>query len=265
LRVGDEVKVTPPEESTDAGIEAEDGELDILFEDQDLVVLSKPAGLAVHPGAGRNSGTLAHRLLGRYPEMASIGGRARPGIVHRLDQGTTGVMVVARSEKAYRRLCGAFASREVEKTYMAIIYGTPRPPEGLIELPIGRHPQDRKKMTITHLGRPARTRYRTLGEAKGLAWLELDLLTGRTHQIRVHLKALRRPLVGDPVYGEARWRALPSIVRRPLRLFPRPALHARRLAFVHPGTGEKVSFEAEVPTDLAELWRQVTEMDFPTS
>ncbi len=263
LRPGDQVELEAPEEPIDSPLEAEDGELDVLFEDDDLVVLRKPAGLAVHPGAGRTSGTLAHRLLGRYPETAAVGGPGRPGIVHRLDQGTTGVMVVARSDRAYRRLAAAFAERQVGKTYLAITYAAPRPPCGSIDLPVGRHPQDRKKMAVRKTGRPALTRYRTCREAGGLAWLEIDLLTGRTHQIRVHLKAVGHPLVGDPVYGEARWRALPGKVRRPLRLFPRPALHAWRLAFVHPGSGEPVAFEAAVPEDMGELWRRVTGEEVP--
>jgi len=258
LRSGDEVELAVPERPADARLTAEDGDLDILYEDEDLVVLKKPVGLAVHPGAGRTSGTLAHRLLGRYPETAAVGGPGRPGIVHRLDRDTTGVLVVARTDRAYRHLAAAFAERRVEKAYVAITYAAPRPDEGSIELPIGRHPQDRKKMAVTKTGRPAVTRYRTRLEAGGLAWLEINLLTGRTHQIRVHLKAVGHPLVGDPVYGEARWRSFPGSVRRHLRLFPRPALHARRLAFVHPRTGEPVAFEAEVPEDMSQLWRRVT-------
>lgn len=257
LRAGDEVAVDVPDEPPEAGLEAEAGELAVIHEDVDLVVLDKPAGLAVHPGAGRTRGTLAHRLLFRYPETAGVGGPGRPGIVHRLDRDTTGVLVVARSDLAYRRLSAAFAAREVEKTYLAIVYGVPDP-EGRVELPIGRDPRDRKRMAVRAGGRPAATRYRTLGSAHRVSRLELGLETGRTHQIRVHLKAIGHPLVGDPVYGEARWRGLEQRFRRPLRDFPRPALHAWRLAFAHPATGERVAFEAALPEDMERLWRELT-------
>ena len=216
-----------------------------------------PPGLAVHPGAGRPGGTLANRLLHRYPEIAGIGGPGRPGIVHRLDLDTTGLVAVARSERAYRGLTAAFAARAVAKTYVALVYGSPRPAGGRVEAPIGRDPRDRKRMAVRADGRPAATGYRSLATVHGISWLELDLETGRTHQIRVHLKALGHPLVGDPIYGEARWKGVESRFRRPLAAFPRPALHAWRLAFDHPGTGERLELEAPVPGDLAELWERV--------
>lgn len=261
LKAGDTVDVEPPDAPPDAGIEPECGALRLLHEDGDVVVLDKPAGLAVHPGAGRPTGTLAHRLLGRYPEMAGVGGPGRPGIVHRLDVDTTGVLVAARSERAYRRLAAAFAEREVEKTYLAIVYGVPRQASALIELPIGRDPHDRKRMAVRRDGRPARTRYTCRRSVHGISWLEIDLETGRTHQIRVHLKAVKHPLVGDPVYGEARWRGVERRFQGVLKRFPRPALHAWRLAFDHPGSGERISFEAEVPDDMARLWREVAGAD----
>ena len=257
LAAGDLVECAPPEPREERVL-PEPGDLRVLHEDGDLVVLDKPAGLTVHPGAGRSTGTLAHHLLDRYPEMAGVGGPGRPGIVHRLDQGTSGVIVVARTAAAYHRLARAFASREVDKRYLAIAYGAPSPPEGIIDAPVGRHPQRRKEMTVLPNGRPARTRYRTLAAASGISLLALDLETGRTHQIRVHLKHLGHPLVGDPVYGEARWKGLPRPVQAPLRDFPRPALHAWRLAFTHPGTGERLAFEAAVPEDLSSLWERVS-------
>jgi 23S rRNA pseudouridine1911/1915/1917 synthase len=279
LRAGDEVAVEGPDEPPDAGLEPEAGELAVIHEDADLAVIDKPAGLAVHPGAGRTRGTLAHHLLHRYPETAGVGGPGRPGIVHRLDRDTTGVLVIARTDRTCRALVAAFAAREVEKTYVAIVYGTPRPPVGRVELPIGRDPRDRKRMAVISPptppkgavipppippngaarpgGRPAATRYRTLETAHGVSRLELGLETGRTHQIRVHLKAMGHPLVGDPTYGEARWRGLERRFQRVLRDFPRPALHAFRLAFVHPGTGERVAFTAPVPEDMERLWREV--------
>ncbi|HEX6899428.1 MAG TPA: RluA family pseudouridine synthase [Thermoanaerobaculia bacterium] len=257
VAAGDLVQCEPPEPREERVL-PEPGDLRVLYEDGDLAVLDKPAGLTVHPGAGRSTGTLAHHLLDRYPEMAGVGGPGRPGIVHRLDQGTSGVLVVARTVAAYHRLARAFASREVDKRYLAIAYGAPAPPIGTIDAPIGRHPQRRKEMAVLPGGRPARTRYRTLAAAAGISLLALDLETGRTHQIRVHLKHIGHPLVGDPVYGEARWKGLPRPVQAPLRDFPRPALHAWRLAFEHPGTGERLSFEAAPPEDLRILWEEVT-------
>ena len=262
LSEGDLVECHPPEPKEERVL-PERGDLRVLHEDGQIVVLDKPAGLTVHPGAGRSSGTLAHHLLDRYPEMAGVGGPGRPGIVHRLDQGTSGVIAVARTASAYARLARAFAAREVEKRYLAIVYGEPRPPEGVIEAPIARHRERRKEMAVVPGGRPAKTGYRTLASKAGLALVELDLATGRTHQIRVHMKHAGHPLVGDPVYGEARWRGLPRSVQAPLRDFPRPALHAWRLRFAHPATGEMSSFEAPVPEDFRELWERVTGERFP--
>ncbi|MCP4663374.1 MAG: RluA family pseudouridine synthase [bacterium] len=259
LGAADTVACRPPAESDRAGLEPEVGPpLEVLFEDAELVVLNKPAGMAVHPGAGRRSSTLAHYLLHSYPEMSAVGGPGRPGIVHRLDIDTTGVLVVARSERAYLRLSEAFASRTIRKSYQAIVYGTPQSSDGEIELPIGRHPRDRKRMAIRRNGRPARTRYRRLRSVRGLSWLQLELETGRTHQLRVHLKAIGHPLVGDPVYGEARWRGLERSLERPLLRFPRPALHAWRLAFTHPTTSRSLEVEAPVPEDIRQLWLETT-------
>ncbi len=252
-----------PEEPREERVLPEPGELDLLYEDAELVVLAKPADLTVHPGAGRPTGTLAHRLLARYPEMAGVGGPGRPGIVHRLDRDTSGVMVVARTATAYARLARAFAAREVGKRYLAITYGAPRPPAGTITAPIGRHPAKRMEMAVRADGRSARTGYETLAAASGIALLALDLHTGRTHQIRVHLKSVGHPLVGDPVYGEARWKAQPRSLQERLRDFPRPALHAFRLAFRHPSTREPLAFEAPVPQDLRELWEGGTGTAFP--
>ncbi|HSS77456.1 MAG TPA: RluA family pseudouridine synthase [Thermoanaerobaculia bacterium] len=257
LASGDQVECEPPEPKEERVI-PEAGELNVLYEDSSLVVIDKPAGLTVHPGAGRSTGTLAHRLLNRYPEMAGVGGPGRPGIVHRLDLGTSGVLVVARTASAYARLARAFAAREVSKRYLGIAYGSPSPTTGTIEAAIGRHPQKRMEMAVRTSGRPSRTGYKTIAAKAGISLLEMDLATGRTHQIRVHLKHIGHPLVGDPVYGEARWKALPRPIQPVLRDFPRPALHAWRLALKHPDTGEPLSFEAPVPEDLRELWRAVT-------
>jgi len=262
LAAGDRLACIPPAPKEERVL-PEPGALRVLYEDAALVVIDKPAGLAVHPGAGRATGTLAHHLLDRYPEMAGVGGPGRPGIVHRLDQGTSGVLVAARTPAAYAHLSRAFAVREVEKRYLGIAYGTPSPPAGTVGAPIGRHPQRRQEMAVRAGGRPARTGYRTFAAAGGISLLEMDLATGRTHQIRVHLKSIGHPLVGDPVYGEARWKALPRSSRAALRDFPRPALHAWRLAFQHPATGERLTFEAPVPEDFQELWRAVTGKALP--
>ncbi|MFL6235777.1 MAG: RluA family pseudouridine synthase [Thermoanaerobaculia bacterium] len=266
LAAGDRIECTPPELKEERVL-PEPGDLRVLHEDAEIVVLDKPAGLIVHPGAGRSTGTLAHHLLDRYPEMAGVGGAGRPGIVHRLDQGTSGVLVAARTPAAYARLSRAFASREVSKLYLGIAYGAPSPPAGTIEAPVGRHPQRRQEMAVIFRGqargRPAITHYRTVAAAAGISLLEMDLATGRTHQIRVHLKHLGHPLVGDPVYGEARWKGLPRPVQAPLRDFPRPALHAWRIAFRHPATEETLRFEAPVPEDFRGLWEGVAGTALP--
>jgi 23S rRNA pseudouridine1911/1915/1917 synthase len=262
VAAGDAIACRPPARREER-IAPEAEPLAVIYEDADLAVLDKPAGLTVHPGAGRATGTLAHRLLARYPEIAGVGGAGRPGIVHRLDRETSGVLVVARTPAAYARLARAFAEREVGKRYLAIVYGAPEPPAGVIAAPIGRHPTRRTEMAVRPAGRPARTRYRTVAAAAGIALLALDLETGRTHQIRVHLKSLGRPLVGDPVYGEARWKGLPRKVHGPLAAFPRPALHAWRLAFRHPATGEPLAFEAPMPADLEALWKETTGTGLP--
>jgi 23S rRNA pseudouridine1911/1915/1917 synthase len=261
---GDAVECRPPPQPLDTGLEPEPGDLDVLYEDADLVAVAKTPGVVVHPGAGRDRGTLAHFLLDRFPDIAGVGGRGRPGIVHRLDKDTSGVMVVARNETAYLRLQRAFAARDVAKTYLAIAYGVPRAASGEIDLPIGRHRRERKRMDVRRRGgRPALSRFRCRGSGGGVSLFEIELMTGRTHQIRVHLKAVGHPLVGDPVYGEKRWRSLEPAVRRPLSRFPRPALHAWRLAFAHPVTGEAMAFEAPVPEDLRQLWREVTGGEWP--
>jgi len=257
VAAGDRIDCSPPALKEDRVL-PEPGELRVIHEDADVVVIDKPAGLTVHPGAGRATGTLAHHLLHRYPELAGVGGPGRPGIVHRLDQGTSGALVVARTPLAYARLSRAFATREVEKHYLAIAYGVLSPLSGTIDAPIGRHPQKRREMAVRSSGRPARTGYRTLAGRAGVSLLEMELATGRTHQIRVHLKSIGHPLVGDPVYGEARWKGLPHPVQVFLRGFPRPALHAWRLAFLHPGTGEPLAFEAPVPEEFRTLWERVT-------
>ncbi|MFQ5527912.1 MAG: RluA family pseudouridine synthase [Thermoanaerobaculia bacterium] len=260
---GEWISCDPRSPSQEGRVEPEDGELTILHEDEHLVVLDKPARIAVHPGAGRPDGTIANRLLARYPETGAVGGPGRPGIVHRLDLGTSGVMVVARTATAHLALANAFAERRVKKTYLAIGYGAPADAEGTVVAPIARHAQRRKEMTVLLSGRPAETKYRVLGTENGISVFELTPVTGRTHQIRVHLKHIGHPIVGDPVYGEARWKGLAKASHRILRDFDRPALHARRLELDHPETGESCSFEAPVPEDMKGLWREVAGREWP--
>ena len=263
VSAGQRVTVRLPGLDPDSQLIPETGDLNILFEDEHLVVVDKPAGIAVHPGAGRATGTLAHRLLGQFPEIQGIGGPGRPGIVHRLDLDTTGVIVIARTDAAYLGLSQAFAERRVKKTYIAVAHGNLRQPTTL-EQPIGRHPQDRKRMAVRSDGRPAISHIKPLGIVESVASaVEIDLETGRTHQIRVHMKAAKHPLVGDPIYGEARWKGAPPRFRKTLERFPRPALHARRLRFRHPVEGHAVDIEAPIPEDLAELWRKLSGSDWP--
>lgn len=250
-RIDYRIPAPPP-----AVLESEAEPIRLLHQDEHLLVVDKPAGLVVHPGSGVRSGTLVNRLLHHHPEIASVGSPERPGIVHRLDRGTSGVLAIARTAAAYRRLSRAFAEREVGKVYLAVVYGRPDPQDGTVDLPIGRHPTVRSRMTVipeTRGGRPATTRYRVLATGTGVSLLEIELLTGRTHQIRVHCRAIGHPLVGDPAYGEHRWRHLPPAVRRPLREFPRPALHARTLTLPSIAGAPPVSSTAPVPDDLRAL------------
>jgi 23S rRNA pseudouridine1911/1915/1917 synthase len=253
LRVGASVEWEPPP-AVDERLRPEPGELRLLHEDADLLALDKPAGLVVHPGAGRPEGTLAHRLIARYPELAGVGGPGRPGIVHRLDRGTSGLMLVARTAAAYEQLSRDFAARRVDKRYLGIVWGAPRAGAGEIEAPIGRHPVHRQRMAVRPRGRAARTGWRRLAVAGPAALLALELFTGRTHQIRVHLRPIGHPLLGDPVYGEPRHRAASGAAAAVLAELARPALHAWRIELDHPRTGERLRLEAPVPEDLARLW-----------
>jgi 23S rRNA pseudouridine1911/1915/1917 synthase len=229
--------------------------LDVRYEDEHLAVLVKPAGLVMHPGAGARQGTLAAGLLARYGGLP--GDPARPGLVHRLDRDTTGLLVIARTTLALRRLQAAVAAREVARTYEALVWGEPRHVAGLIAVPIARSRRDRRRMVVARIGgREAVTAYRVV-EPLGIASrLFLDLRTGRTHQIRVHLKHLGHPVVGDPAYGgrPGSWVALPAAergrARRLLAAIDRQALHAAGLVFVHPMTGEPLVFTAARPADM---------------
>ena len=234
--------------------------LAILFEDADILVLDKPAGLVVHPAPGNHDGTLVNALLAHCGDsLQGIGGERRPGIVHRLDKDTSGVMVVAKTEAAMAALSAAFAARDIERAYLALCWGLPAPAGGDIEGAIGRDPRDRKRMALRPDGRgkAALTRYRTLrGFHGGVALLECRLATGRTHQIRVHLASRGYPIVGDKLYlrrPPAIARLLPTQARAALLGFPRQALHAARLGFAHPRTGTALLFETPPPADMQAL------------
>jgi 23S rRNA pseudouridine1911/1915/1917 synthase len=233
--------------------------LAILYEDPDLLVLDKPAGLVVHPAPGNEDGTLVNALLAHCgDQLTGIGGERRPGIVHRLDKDTSGIMVVAKTQFANAALTAAFAARDLDRAYQALVWGLPNPLAGDIEGDIGRDPRDRKRMAVvSRNGRYARTHYRTLRAwAAAVALLECRLATGRTHQIRVHLASRGNPVVGDPLYLRrvpAIARTLPEPVRRRLLDFPRQALHAARLGFSHPRSGELMNFSSEPPADFLKL------------
>ncbi|MSP02697.1 MAG: RluA family pseudouridine synthase [Acetobacteraceae bacterium] len=231
----------------------------ILFEDRDLIVLDKPAGLVVHPAAGNPDGTLVNALLAHCgPGFTGIGAEKRPGIVHRLDKDTSGVMVVAKTQRANDVLTAAFAARDLDRAYLALCWGLPSPLAGEIEGAIGRDKRDRKRMAVVgHGGKAALTYYKVLRTwGTSVALVECRLASGRTHQIRVHMSTQGHPIVGDPVYLRripAAAKSLPDAARRVLLDFPRQALHAASLGFAHPRTGEKLCFETPPPADMAAL------------
>lgn len=248
-----EVRIPPPRK---VEVRPEPIGLRILHSDDHIVVIDKPAGLIVHPAPGHESGTLVSALLWEGGDLSTLGGEDRPGLVHRLDRETSGVLVVARTDEAHRSLTAQFKSRETEKEYLAIVEANPRRDAGDIDAPIGRSPHDRKKMAIRRDGRPAFTHWEVVERfPAGFALLRCFPKTGRTHQIRVHLKSASMPILCDALYGR-RFRVTPSELRgRPKAagespVLARQALHARRLAFAHPATGERVEFEAPLPADM---------------
>jgi 23S rRNA pseudouridine1911/1915/1917 synthase len=232
-RIEAEIPPSPP-----TGLAAEDIPLEVIYEDKDLAVINKPAGLTTHPAPGHPNGTLLNALLARYPELAQ-GEGDRPGIVHRLDKETSGLMVAARSRKAQAALSEQFKERQVTKGYLVLVQGRVEPKTGIIEAAIGRHPLNRKKMAVTEAGREAKSQYNVIQYYKGYTLLEVRIFTGRTHQIRVHLAAIGFPVVGDATYGAAS------------QFFPRQFVHSHKLSFKQPETGETLSFVSELPRDLA--------------
>jgi 23S rRNA pseudouridine1911/1915/1917 synthase len=243
----------PP--AAEAQARAQDIPLTVVFEDEHLIVVDKPAGLVVHPAAGNPDGTLVNALLHHCAGgLSGIGGVARPGIVHRIDKDTSGLMVVAKSDVAHEGLARQFADHSMERAYLAVVNGHPKPPAGTISGRIGRSDANRKKMAVlpkeSSRGKHAVTRYKVLRELDGCALVECRLETGRTHQVRVHLASIGHALLGDPVYGRANAALRPILQKLDFR---RQALHAAVLGFIHPVTGNRLSFSSELPPDMAEL------------
>ena len=231
--------------------------LDIIHEDDDIVVLNKQVGLVVHPGAGNRTGTLVNGLIHHFDQLSSVSGSLRPGIVHRLDKDTSGVIVVAKNDAAHGNIALQFSERTVEKTYLALVWGIPEETEGKIDLPIIRHPKMRTLFTTGEVGRPALTEFRLLEPFEYLSLLELTPRTGRTHQLRVHLSEMGHPIFGDASYGGGESRArgfLPEVTKelsRLAKILNRQALHAMSLVFDHPSIGERVTFVAPMADDIA--------------
>lgn len=241
-----EVNVPPADETAP---EAEAIPLSVIYQDSDIIVVDKPAGLTVHPAPGHPRGTLVNALLAAHPEMRDVGDKLRPGIVHRLDKDTSGLIVVAKNERAQAALQAQLREREVKKTYVALVRGVPEPREGMIEAPIGRNAKNRKKMAVVAGGREATTKYRVVEVIGGgqYSLLEVEPVTGRTHQIRVHLSALGHPIVGDATYGGRS------------EVLGRQFLHAAKLAFAMPPSQRMMEFESPLPADLREALRGLRE------
>ncbi len=242
VAAGDVVEYEPPQ-SQDVVASPEAIPLEIVYEDEDLVIVNKPPGMVVHPAPGHHSGTLVHALLGMGGSWSAAGGEARPGIVHRLDKGTSGLIVAARNDVSHRALAAQLSDRTLSRSYLAVARGLVRSDAGELEGPIGRHPKDRLRMAVVRGGRFARTRYEVIERRRGHTLLRCDLETGRTHQIRVHLAALGHPIAGDVDYGGRR----PGDPQRPM-------LHAWRLRLRHPRTRAEMSFEVPPPADFETFW-----------
>ncbi len=247
---GDTFVVTMPDAAPSALV-AQDLPLDVVYEDDDLIVVNKPRGMVVHPAPGHEDGTLVNALLAHCGDsLSGVGGERRPGIVHRIDKDTSGLLVAAKNDFAHLALSAQLADHTMARTYEAVVCGNLREDAGTVDAPIGRHPTDRKKMAIVPGGREARTHWRVLEPLRGAALLECVLSTGRTHQIRVHMASLGHPVLGDPVYGPK---------KSPYPVEGGQLLHAFRLGFVHPTTGEFMKFEAEPEPRFMEWYRKLRE------
>jgi 23S rRNA pseudouridine1911/1915/1917 synthase len=275
VKLNDRIELSVPDPVA-SEIQPEDIDLDIIFEDEDVIVLNKPAGLVVHPGAGNWSGTLVNALLFRFKgQLSGIGGVERPGIVHRLDKDTSGLMMVAKTDRAHKSLSGQLADRTLSRVYHALVMKVPTPLKGAVNIPIGRHQQQRIKMSIFAPGasaaglrqaKEAKTHYHVIKNIRdALSLVECRLETGRTHQIRVHMAHLRHPLVGDPLYGPQQNALFATVQRagfyedvvRQIMEFPRQALHAKKISFEHPVSGEVMHFEAEYPEDFKAIMHSI--------
>ena len=235
-------------ETKPVDIVPQDIPLDILYQDADVVLVNKPSGMVVHPAAGNESGTLVNALLYHVHDLSGIGGEMRPGIVHRLDKDTSGLILIAKNDAAHAALSEQFKQRTMERHYRAVAHGSFSKEEGLIDAPIGRHPVDRKKMAVVQNGKPSRTEWHVLEHVSGPTYLDVHLLTGRTHQIRVHMLSIGHPLLGDKIYAPN----LKTSVR-----VPRLMLHAYSLAFTHPTTGERMTFRAPLPAAFEETLQKL--------
>jgi 23S rRNA pseudouridine1911/1915/1917 synthase len=244
VQTGDWIQIDLPEPEP-LELIPEEIPLDILYEDEVMIVLNKPAGLVVHPAPGHPTGTLVHALLSHCQNLSGIGGIQRPGIVHRLDRDTSGVMLVAKTDQAHQNLSTQLKNREIKKEYLAVVHGIFKDKKGTLSTVIGRHIRDRKKMSVfTRQGRPAVTSYEVIEEFQDYSLVKIQIYTGRTHQIRVHMKYLNHPVVGDPLYGRG---------TKDQALIRRQALHAKSIAFKHPITGHPLEFEAPLPQDMKNL------------
>ncbi|MDI6809446.1 MAG: RluA family pseudouridine synthase [Candidatus Eisenbacteria bacterium] len=259
----EEIEVHLPEPAP-LGIEPEPLPLDIRYEDAELAVVNKPAGMVVHPGAGVSSGTLVHALLFHLKDLSGIGGIMRPGIVHRLDKGTSGILVVAKTDLSHRNLSSQLKDRKFEKEYLAIVWGSFRQKTGKIATSIGRHKKDRVKMAVVKEGgREAITFFKVLRESRFLTLVSLKPVTGRTHQLRVHLSHIGHPIFGDDRYGGRRRSSSglkqedKRILEELLGIMERPALHARKVAFSHPSSGKRLCFFAKLPPDFRAVMRRL--------
>jgi 23S rRNA pseudouridine1911/1915/1917 synthase len=257
VKADDRIGVELPELQP-ASAQPEDIPIPVLYEDTDIVVVDKPAGMVVHPAAGHGSGTLVNALLHHVDDLSGIGGELRPGIVHRLDKGTSGVMVVAKHDAAHEALAGQFHDRQVDKEYIALVWGVVQAGRR-IDLPIGRDPKDRQKMSArARRARSAVTRITRAEHLRGVTLCQVAIHTGRTHQIRVHLSAIGHPIVGDATYGGVKARVAQDL--RPVLHLERPFLHAARLEFAHPADGRPLSFEAPLPADLQRVLDDLREV-----
>ncbi|QQG36984.1 MAG: RluA family pseudouridine synthase [Micavibrio aeruginosavorus] len=270
LKSGDEIRIDVPAPREDTPL-PENIPLDIVYEDDALIVINKPVGLVVHAGAGHEDGTLVNALLHHCGDtLSGIGGVKRPGIVHRLDKDTSGLMLAAKTDRAHQALSAQLSDRSLHRLYKALVWGAPVPRKGIVDAPIGRHPSHRQKMAVVQRnGREARTQYLVAEEWGPAALVECSLETGRTHQVRVHMAHLGHPLLGDPLYGLARNGQMSRLRKAGLGEnecalivdFPRQALHAAEIAFIHPLTGEEMGFESPIPEDMAGIINVLNQID----